>query len=154
MKNIFLFVLILSICFSACARDNDITLSPGFTIYLTDTNSAPINKALEILQRDLAAVLGEKSPVQLLAKNEQVTNSLIIINNESANNHWDTEVQGFERHKVYTQNGNIILHGSDELGTIFAIYTFSEIFLGIKPLWFWASLQPETQREYHYFIGF
>lgn len=147
MKKILPFVLFLSICFSACARDNDITLSPGFTIYLTDTNSAPVNKALGILQRDLATVLGKKSPVQLLANNEQVANSLIIINNESAESYWGTEVQGFERHKVYTQNGNIILHGADELGTIFAIYTFSEKFLGIKPLWFWASLQPEPKEN-------
>jgi hypothetical protein len=147
MKNIFPFVLILIIFFCSCARDNDITLSPGFTIYLTDTTSAPIKKALEILQRDLESVLGEKSPVQLLAKNDQATNALIIFNNESAESFWGTKVQGFERHKVYTQNGNIILHGADELGTIFAIYTFSEKLLGIKPLWLWASIQPDPKEH-------
>jgi hypothetical protein len=34
-----------------------------------------------------------------------------------------------------------VLQGTDMRGTIYAIYTFSEKFLNIPPLWFWASTQ-------------
>ncbi len=142
MKKFILFAVFMNLFYNIIAQDNKTTLLPGTTIYLNDTNSAPINKALNILQRDLLAVLGKKSPVKLLDNKLAIIKSIIIVNNETAKGYKGFDLKGFERHQIYINNSNIVLHGTDELGTIFAIYTFSEQFLGIKPLWFWASLKP------------
>src|SRR5690606_34592319 len=36
---------------------------------------------------------------------------------------------------------------ADMRGTIYAIYTFSESFLGVKPLWRWTSESPSRKRQ-------
>jgi hypothetical protein len=121
MKKFFLFVLSMNFCLFIIGQNTEAKLSPGFKIYLNDTNSTPINKALDILQRDILNVLAEQSPVQLLNDNEEIVNSIIILNNEIGGYN-GINLEGFERHKLYTYNNNLILHGADELGTIFAMY--------------------------------
>ena len=39
----------------------------------------------------------------------------------------------------------MFLNGADARGTIYAVYSFSELFLDISPLWFWASQRPAQQ---------
>ena len=49
----------------------------------------------------------------------------------------------FEAHRIPADGNRIYLHGMDMRGTIYAIYSFSEKFLGVPPLWYWCSWQPE-----------
>lgn len=53
-------------------------------------------------------------------------------------------LEGTEAHEVVAdgRHRRIILHGSDMRGTIFAIYTFSELVLGVPPLWYFCDWQP------------
>lgn len=55
-------------------------------------------------------------------------------------------LDGFESHRVYadTDNNRIYLYGKDMRGTIYAIYTFAEKVLGVPPLWYWCSWEPQT----------
>jgi hypothetical protein len=48
-------------------------------------------------------------------------------------------VSGHEAHGVFVRGPHVVLQGADVRGTIYAIYTFSDEFLGIPSLWFWAS---------------
>jgi hypothetical protein len=146
MKKILVLIISLHVCINLLAREKSVTLTPGFTIYFEGVQSEPINKAIEILQRDLVSVLGEKSPVEIVEEKVNATNSLVIIYNGPDNKNTGKELVGFERHKLYVQNNNLILQGADEMATIFAIYTFSEKFLGIKPLWYWASEEPTPKK--------
>jgi hypothetical protein len=141
MKKILVLIISLSVSINLLASEKSIILAPGFTIYFEGVKTEPINKAIEILQRDLVSVLGEKSPVEIAEEKVNATNSLIIINKGSVEVNAVEELIGYERHKIYITNNNLVLHGADEMATIFAIYTFSEKFLGIKPLWYWASLE-------------
>ena len=138
--------LIILISLISCTHIKNIYLKPGFTIYLNDPNSIPVINALEILQRDIKSVLGAEAHIETNFSNmKDVGNSLIIINEKADYNLPIDTLEGFERHKLFTKDGNLILHGSDMRGTIYAIYTFSEKFLGIEPLWFWASHHPEKK---------
>lgn len=47
-----------------------------------------------------------------------------------------------ETYHIKTQNGNLYITGSDDLGTIFGIYHFTEHYLGIDPLYFWTDQEP------------
>ncbi len=58
---------------------------------------------------------------------------------------------GTEAHQVSVTDvdgtRHVLLQGTDMRGTIYAIYTFSEKFLDVEPLWFWASLKHEQQES-------
>jgi hypothetical protein len=59
------------------------------------------------------------------------------------------QLDGFESHRVYADplNNRIYLDGNDLRGAIYAIYTFSEEFLGVPPLHYWCSWIPEHKDE-------
>ncbi len=139
---------IIIISMVACNHSEVVRLQPGFTIYLNDTASAAVMNAVDILQRDLAGVLGEKAQISTESYNPgKIKNSLIIICPGGDQNNTVSPLEGFERHRIFTQNGNLVLQGSDTRGTIYAIFTFSEKILNIKPLWFWALHEPSKQEH-------
>jgi hypothetical protein len=107
-------------------------LNPGAPIYLSESAPQPVRRAVQDLQRDLKTVLGADSPV--VARPDNARPGIVI--EESAT------VGGREAHAVLTRGPHVVLQGADTRGTIYAVYTFSEHFLGIPPLWFWASWKP------------
>ncbi len=126
----------------------DIRLKKGFAMAVNDSENKALRKNLRILNRDINKVLGETASVRFQTTlPEDLTNSVIVINEEAGGMEGFPPLEGFERHKLYVQDGNLVLHGADELGTIFALYEFSRRFLGVEPLWYWASLEPEPTDE-------
>lgn len=59
----------------------------------------------------------------------------------------DEALDGFDKYKIETAPGNITFTGSDELGLIHAIYTFSEEVLGIDPFVYFTDIVPETEES-------
>ncbi len=59
------------------------------------------------------------------------------------------ELDDFESHRIYADPASkrIYLYGKDMRGTIYAIYTFSEKILGVPPLWYWCSWEPEHKES-------
>jgi len=51
----------------------------------------------------------------------------------------------WEAFRVETVGSRLVIAGSDERGTMFGLYAFAESYLGVDPLWFWAS-RPPTPR--------
>ncbi|MCX7010780.1 MAG: glycosyl hydrolase 115 family protein [Kiritimatiellaeota bacterium] len=51
----------------------------------------------------------------------------------------------WEAYRVENHGGRLIIAGSDARGTMFGLYAFIEHYLGVDPLWFWAS-RPPAQR--------
>jgi hypothetical protein len=107
-------------------------LLPGTPICLSDSAPEPVRRAVRDLQRDLNNVLGEESPVVNTINAAQAA----IVVEQSA------DLPGYESHAVFTRGRQVVLQGADTRGTIYAVYTFSERFLHIPPLWFWASWTP------------
>jgi hypothetical protein len=107
-------------------------LLPGVPIYLADSQPEPVRRAVKDLQRDLQAVLGKESPVV----NRADAGCPGIVVAEPGG------LPGRESHVVFARGDCVVLQGAGVRGTIYAIYTFSEHFLGVPPLWFWASWKP------------
>jgi deoxyadenosine/deoxycytidine kinase len=147
---------------SACAPEatgqpetDDIRLDKGFTLVVNDSENKALRENLGILNRDINNTLGKPADVRFqTTPPEDLTNAVIVINEEAGGMEGFPRLEGFERHKLYEKDGNLILHGADELGTIFALYEFSKQFLGVAPLWYWASLQPEPMDEIRVPNGF
>ncbi len=149
MGNKVLTAWILLIGLTSCTHIPRFQLQPEFTIYINDTNSAPIAIALKVLQRDILGVLGKEAKViSDFSSPKELSGALIIINGGDPDFRVET-LEGFERHKVYSLKDNLILQGSDIRGTIYAIYTFSEKFLGVNPLWYWACSSPQVKESIH-----
>jgi hypothetical protein len=139
MKRSFLVHTILLV-FAFHLHANNILFHPGFTIYINDSGSPAITNSLDILQRDLRNTLGEESVIRSdWDQLSGVSNAVIILNQEAGNISSIAPIEGFEQHKLFVHNGNLILQGADIRGTIYAILTFSEKFLGVKPLWYWSG---------------
>ena len=51
----------------------------------------------------------------------------------------------WEAYRVETSGDRLIIAGSDEHGTMFGLYAFIEKYLGVDPLWFWASRPPQPR---------
>ena len=134
---------------SSCSRISEFQLQPEFNIYIKDRNSQALNLAVEILQRDIKAVLGKEAKIVSGPINNLDLNHSLIIVNDANSELKIRALQGFERHRIYTQKKNIVLHGADIRGTIYAIYTFSEKFLGINPLWHWTGQIPSPKGSIH-----
>lgn len=139
MKRSFLVHTILLV-FAFQLHANDVLLHPGFKIYINDSGSPAITNALDILQRDLRNTLEQESVIRSdWDQLNGISNAVIILNQEAGNIPSIAALEGFEQHKLFVHNGNLILQGADIRGTIYAILSFSEQFLGVKPLWFWSG---------------
>ena len=122
---------------------NSVRLLPGVPIYLADSEPEPVRRAVKDLQRDLKAVLGMDSPIVNRLETSQGGSGIVVSGTASEFSQLrDSTVSGGEAHKIFVRSPYVILQGADVRGAIYAIYTFSEKFLGIPPLWFWASWTP------------
>jgi hypothetical protein len=138
----------LAVASAMAAQTEDIRLKEGFTLMVNAPQSRALRKNLTILNRDITEVLGKPAEVNFQKTlPEDLTNSVIVINEEAGGFAGFPPLEGFERHKLYVRNGNLVLHGADELGTIFALYEFSKQCLMVEPLWYWASLKPKSVDE-------
>ena len=77
--------------------------------------------------------------------------AIVIVNHSNKNGlpSPKVELDGFESHRLVVDSASktLYLHGYDPRGTIYAIYTFSDQFLGVPPLWFFSSWQPHQMKE-------
>lgn len=130
-----------------------LTIKPGETdIIIYPNESEPVKRALQDLLRDFEKVTNQKPLVKTSSAVKKKKKTEIVIINESNKNFQPDETKlkrldGFESHRIYVDDKNqrIYLHGKDIRGTIYAIYSFSEIFLGVPPLWYFSSWKPEKK---------
>ena len=115
---------ILALCLSVCvaipvAQAGEVVLGEGFAILLTDPATPALRKNLEILNRDIAKVHGRPAEVDYRTGiPPRLKNAVVIVNEEAGGVEGLPSLEGFERHRIYVNDGNLILHGADELGTV------------------------------------
>lgn len=135
----------------SASQSASIRLTPGITIMVGEQEPAPVRRAVEDLRRDLKKVLGCESPVVHSIVSSGDAPALIVAgpNADRSAIPLDDRVAGWEGHGLYVREidgrPHVVLHGSDMRGAIYAIYAFSEQFLGVKPLWYWANQEPPAQ---------
>ncbi|MBI4889942.1 MAG: glycosyl hydrolase 115 family protein [Acidobacteria bacterium] len=115
-------------------------LRPGVPIYVSRSEPEPVLRAVADLQRDLRAVLGAESRiVDTLGAGPAI---VVLGPVSGAAGLRSKDVAGTEAHAVSERGPYVVLQGADMRGTIYAVYAFSETFLGVPPLWFWTSWEP------------
>ncbi|WP_316810894.1 glycosyl hydrolase 115 family protein [Pedobacter heparinus] len=125
-----------------------VTINNSTVILLDQTENIAIKRAVADLQRDMKKVLGTApkiiSSLAAAAKNE----NLIVVSCKGTTTKAFREqgITDFEAHLLttaqYAGHKAVLLQGADTRGTIYAVYTFSEKFLEIPPLWIWTSFEP------------
>ena len=134
----------------ANAEGNTITLEKdAVTIVVSPGECSQVKLAVDALCRDFEKVMGFRPAVataptgkgtEIMVANGATEGSDAMIADEK-------KIAGFEAHRVYADNSanRIFAYGTDMRGTIYAIYTLSEKILGVPPLWYWCSWQPEEK---------
>ncbi len=122
-------------------------LNARTTIVLSANESQPIRLAAQDLASDFATVFGAKPRIQPTASG--ATGAVILIgeaDNLPAGSHPGlTAPESFSidvAHAAGSSNPTIVLSGADMRGTIYAIYQFSQEFLGVGPMDYWTDHRP------------
>lgn len=122
--------------------------SSNLRIVFSDKESGPLKLALEAFKKDFINVMGTEPTVVNKMDADNSRTEIVIINRASGAltvpSDKARELDGFESHRIYAdaENNRIYLEGFDHRGTIYAMYTFSEKFLGVPPLYRWSSWVP------------
>lgn len=125
-----------------------ITLDAHTTIFIDAKEPLPIQKAAKDLSSDFAAVFGH--PAVLTHDPSLQHSATIRIALTAPLPAGMSRPGGWERFLIASipENGSprtIVLTGSDIRGTIYAIYEFSQKYLGIDPLYWWTDQQPQRR---------
>lgn len=120
----------------------------NFRIVTPPGSPEPVILAANSLARDFGKVMRWVPDVDSSVSNDGKSINIIALDKSHCA---DTTLftlkplDNFESHRIYTDetNRNIYLLGEDMRGAIYAIYDFSEEFLGVPPLWYFCDWKPE-----------
>ena len=121
------------------------------TILQSADEPEPVQKAVNDLARDLEAVLG-KSP-KIVNREEDAGAVTMLVGEQSKLPEAlrPAGLAGAESFSISARTVNwnehhptkvVLLAGADMRGTIYAIYEFSQKYLGIDPLYYWTDREP------------
>ena len=153
----------ISIPSLAVGTDSSLKLEKGnFRIQLSENEVEPVKLAAKTLCKDFEKVMRYKPEICQTTGDTQDIDIVIIneaVGSPLLQSRFIRPLDGFESHRVYCSpdEKRIYLHGKDMRGAIYAIYTFSELFLEVPPLWYFSSWEPpykkqvEMQSDFDYF---
>jgi hypothetical protein len=127
-----------------------VVLNSSVKIVVAPTEPEPVQKAAEDLAGDFDSVFGRRP--QIAHELESGGGPTILIGEqakipEALRPAGLSEPESFSisaREPAAGRKGRVIvLSGSDLRGTIYAVYEFSQKYLGIDPLYYWTDKQPE-----------
>lgn len=147
IRRLLVFSFVLSL-FSgaACAQ---VTVTRRTTVLIDPREPGPIQLAAKDLGSDLNKVFG--APPRFVHQPSAAGNATICIAFDYNRPASVPRPAGWERFRIQAVNNPwpespvrhaIILTGSDVRGTIYAIYQFSQQFLGVDPLYWWTDHPP------------
>ena len=128
-----------------------IALDSGVSIVVNEGEPGPVEKAAEDLRADLEKVLG-KAP--RIVHGGPTGGAAAIFIGEESKVPGNMRVRGLtepESFSISAATGSgaesVRLIGADMRGTIYAIYQFSEEFLGVDPLYYWTDHEPTRRKS-------
>src|SRR5690348_3319028 len=134
----------------AGSNGNEIRLDGSAVILLEPNAPAPVQKATEDLRSDFAKLFGKKP--RIVAKTEEAGPVTIVIGpvNDIPEAVRPEALNGVESFSLSVASPNwnnrnsraIVLTGADMRGTIYAVYEFSQKYLGVDPLYYWPDHEP------------
>ena len=137
-----------------CTGSQKWHIRPSAVIIVLNSDAPePLQLAVHTLARDMEKVTGYKPEiVPDEASVRDGTVALIVLDRETSDSLRTGSLPplgGFESHRVKAdrKSGRIWLDGADMRGAIYAVYTFDERVMGVPPLWYWCSWQPERNKR-------
>jgi hypothetical protein len=119
---------ILLITGSATAQTG-LTITAGTVIVESPDAPGPVKRAVEDLAGDMEKVLGRRPAIVAEAQGTAI--EIATPTGSSA-----------ESFSIAARGNRLLLAGADMRGTIFAIYTFSQEWLGVDPMYYWNDHEP------------
>lgn len=147
--SIFSVLFVGKVCAASLGILENINLEKGnFQIVISDIESSPVKLAASTLCKDFKKVMGWCPNLVEQASADKI--NLIVATGDNKQNFTNNDyyLDGFESHRIDVESSrrNIYLLGKDMRGTIYAIYTFSEKFLNVPPLWYFSSWVPQHKQ--------
>jgi Glycosyl hydrolase family 115 len=153
LKALFPIAVVL-LCAWPLAAAGTFAIDSNTSLFINANEPGPIQKAAQDLAGDLDRVLG--SPVRIVHDPAQAHATTIWISNGSDLPAGVKKPSGWEKLHIqvvkHPAAGSpvaqaLVLTGSDMRGTIYAIYQFSQQFLGVDPLYWWTDHPPRRRSE-------
>jgi hypothetical protein len=144
-----LFVVLLSLCGGARAQ---VVIRSTTTILIDRREPFAVQKAAADLASDMTTVFGTRPKMVGTPADATLTTICVALNYNLPSavekpSGWEVlRVQAVKNPWAgsHVQDA-VVLTGSDVLGTIYAIYQFSQQFLGVDPLYWWTDDAPKRQ---------
>ena len=152
MKGKFNVIIKLYILFTILNSVFSLELSTGnFQFVIRSDETSQVKLAVEKVINDCNKVMDFKPEISQNANAEKGVDIIILnYSTEKGKSFMEDNklrpLKGeWESHRLYVSpiENRIYIYGYDMRGTIFAIYTFAEKILGVPPLWFWSSWEPQ-----------
>ncbi|HKW62795.1 MAG TPA: glycosyl hydrolase 115 family protein [Candidatus Acidoferrum sp.] len=133
------------------AATHRVVLDRSAAIFTSSDEQGPVQKAVEDLAADFQAVFGIKP--RLIHRQQDAAALTIVVGQASKlpEGLRPRDLTAPESFSISLRGGNwneshssefLVLSGADMRGTIFAVYQFSEKYLGVDPQYFWTDQQP------------
>ncbi len=131
-----------------------ITLNSQTTVFIDPREPVPIQRAAKDLASDFERVFGH--PIRMVHQSSETSSATIAVAYDYNLPKAVTRPTGWERLRIQSvanpwpgspARQAVILTGSDVRGTIYAIYQFSQQFLGVDPLYWWTDHPPQSKSE-------
>jgi hypothetical protein len=153
-----LFISLLSLLLVPCVRARAqrsappaVVIDSSVTVVENPHSAAPVNRATQDLLSDMTKVFGRTPKVANTLDTSGAIAILIAQNAEiPAGVHCATATDA-EAFAFSITAGNaktrqvVCLTGTDMRGTIYAVYEFSQRYLGVDPMYLWTDRQPEKR---------
>lgn len=131
-----------------------ITLNRSVTVVMSDREPEALRKAGADLASDLGKVFG--NPVRIVSNPAEASGNAICITLEAnppagmtrPRRAEELEIRVTRRPFHPSRIANCVtLTGADVRGAVYAVYEFSQRFLGVDPLWYWTDHPPAHQNS-------
>lgn len=138
--------IVFAVALGCAVVSRAITLEPGnFRIVMPANSPEPEMLAARSVARDFGKVMHWIPDIDSVAS-AGMTN-IRVVDAAVAGEQGIRSLDGFESHRIYADGDDIVLAGKDMRGAIYALYSFSEKFLGVPPLWYFSSWVPEYKNR-------
>jgi Glycosyl hydrolase family 115 len=145
-------LLSASFCCAAPAKVAPVVMDSSVTIVESGQESGPVRRATDDLVNDFAKVFGQ-SPKRVEQMDDAGPVAVLIAERSHLSENircataTDTETFAFSivASKGKARHTVVCLTGADMRGTIYAIYQFSQMVLGVDPMYLWTDKEPERR---------
>lgn len=122
-------LLLAAFISSPAAAQNGLIIDAKTVIIESPNAQGPVKKAVDDLASDMAKVFGARPRIVTASDGPAIE---IVPPKDGAT----------ESFAIAARGNHLVLSGADMRGTIFAIYTFSQDWLGVDPMYYWNDHQP------------